>query len=80
LNLYAKVECSICGKIILGRDIETNIGSGFFEEPICTGCVKTNYCWATKDELITEYEKEKFKNNRKINDIILDLGGILSLD
>jgi len=80
MNLYAKIDCSICNNTVLGRDIESSIGSGMFEEYICRDCVKKNYCWATSDELITDFEKETMKLNRKINRIILDLGGVLSLD
>ena len=80
MNLYAKVDCSICGNTVLARNIETSIGSGLFEEPICTKCVKQNYCWATKDELITEYEREKFKSDKEISNILFELGGVLGLE
>lgn len=79
MNLYAKIECSICHETVLGRDIESSIGSGMFEEWICRACVKKNYCWATKDDLITDFEKERDRHERLINSIMLDLGGVLTL-
>lgn len=80
VNLYAKIECSLCHETVLGREIECSIGSGMFEEPICKKCVKANYCWATHDELITDFEKNKYKLDRLINTHMLELGGILTLE
>ncbi len=79
MNLYAKVICSICGEEKLARNIETSIGSGMFTELICRDCVKQNYCWATKDELITDFEKARDRDNRIINNIMLELGGVISI-
>lgn len=79
MNLYAKIVCSICGNTVLGREIESSIGSGLFEEHICIKCHKQNYIWATRDELITDFEKDKHKIDRLINDTLLELGGVISL-
>ena len=81
VNLYAKIKCYKCEEVMLGREIikGSSIGSGFFMNYVCEGCTRKDYVWACGDDLVTEFEREKLKNERAINKIILELGGILSL-
>jgi len=85
VNLYEKFKCYKCEEKYIGRDIikGSAIGSGFFTEYMCEKCTKENYIWATGDDLLTEYEKENIRQanlkiNRKINKILLELGGVLT--
>lgn len=77
VNLYSKIPCYLCGETMLGRDIGSEFGSGKFLHYICKPCTHKNYIWATSDELITEFEKEKQKLDREINKILLELGGVI---
>jgi hypothetical protein len=79
VNLYSKIDCYLCDEKVLGRDIGSTLGSGFFTYNVCKKCTHENYCWATPDDLITDWEKQTKKLERKINKIMLELGGILSL-
>ncbi len=79
VNLYAKIPCYLCDEIMLGRDIGSQIGSGKFLHYMCKGCTHKNYVYATNDELVTDFEKETMKLERKVNKILMELGGIISL-
>lgn len=79
VNLYSKVQCYICEEEVLGRNIGSEVGCGKFLHYICKDCTHDNYIWATKDDLITEFEKQTQKHSRQVNKIMLELGGILSL-
>ena len=79
VNFYKKLPCYLCEGSMLGRDIGSQIGSGKFLYYICKHCTHENCCWATPDELVTDFEKETRKLELKINKYLMELGGILSL-
>lgn len=79
VNLYSKIDCYLCEEEVLGRDIGSSVGCGKFLHWICKDCTNKNYVWATSDELVTEFEKQTRKADRKVNKIMLELGGILAL-